>query len=86
MNPFNGLDNFIQQELQTWLLELQQQLKKTILFINHHLAEAVKISHRVLVLTAGKGIIHEAIIDRTNLSDSSISQHKNDILSAMRKR
>ena len=83
--PFNGLDNFIQQELQAWLLKLQQQLNKTIVFVTHDLEEAIKISSRVLVLATGKRIVHEELVDHNNHNDASVFRHKNNILSAMSK-
>ncbi|MGY4104582.1 ABC transporter ATP-binding protein [Ignavigranum ruoffiae] len=48
--PFGALDSFTQQEMQTWLLEIWQELKQTVLMITHNLEEAVLLSNRVYVL------------------------------------
>ncbi|WP_422449320.1 ATP-binding cassette domain-containing protein, partial [Thermoanaerobacterium sp. DL9XJH110] len=40
---FSALDPLIRKDMQDELLELQQTMKKTILFITHDLDEALKI-------------------------------------------
>ncbi|MGH8431926.1 MAG: ATP-binding cassette domain-containing protein, partial [Solimonas sp.] len=41
--PFSALDPLIREHLQDELIELQQKLKKTIVFVSHDLDEALKI-------------------------------------------
>lgn len=42
--PFSALDPLIRREMQDELLKLQQQLHKTIIFITHDFAEAIKLA------------------------------------------
>ncbi len=50
---FSALDPLIRSGMQDQLLELQQRLNKTILFITHDFDEALKIGNRIAVLKDG---------------------------------
>lgn len=52
--PFSALDPLIREHLQDELIELQQRLKKTIIFVSHDLDEALKIGSRIAIMEAGK--------------------------------
>jgi glycine betaine/proline transport system ATP-binding protein len=52
--PFSALDPLIREHLQDELIELQQKLKKTIVFVSHDLDEALKIGSRIAIMEAGK--------------------------------
>lgn len=52
--PFSALDPLIRREMHTELLEIQADLKKTIIFITHDINEAFKIGDRVAVMKDGK--------------------------------
>jgi glycine betaine/proline transport system ATP-binding protein len=52
--PFSALDPLIRSEMQTELLRLQQQLKKTIIFITHDLDEALMLGDRIGILREGR--------------------------------
>ena len=49
--PFGALDALTRSSLQEWLLELQEKLRRTILFITHDVEEALLLSDRVYVLS-----------------------------------
>lgn len=49
--PFASLDVFTREMLQSYILSLWQDMRKTVLFITHHLTEAIMLSDRVLILT-----------------------------------
>jgi ABC-type proline/glycine betaine transport system ATPase subunit len=51
---FSALDPLIRAEMQDQLLELQQSLHKTIVFITPDLDEAVRIGNRIAILKDGK--------------------------------
>jgi len=51
---FSALDPLIRSNLQDELLELQSELKKTIVFITHDLDEALKLGDRIGILKDGK--------------------------------
>ncbi len=50
---FSALDPLIRSEMQDILIELQIELKKTIVFITHDLDEALKIGDRISILRDG---------------------------------
>ncbi|SDX61018.1 choline ABC transporter ATP-binding protein [Litoreibacter albidus] len=52
--PFSALDPLIRTRLQDELLELQQKLKRTIVFVSHDLDEAFKIGNRIAIMEGGR--------------------------------
>jgi glycine betaine/proline transport system ATP-binding protein len=52
--PFSALDPLIRNRLQDELLEFQQRLKKTILFVSHDLDEAFRIGNRIAIMEGGR--------------------------------
>ncbi len=51
--PFSALDPLIRARLQDELLELQERLHRTIIFVSHDLDEAFKIGNRIAILEGG---------------------------------
>ncbi len=68
--PFSALDPLIRREMQLELLDIQAELKKTIIFITHDVNEAFKIGDRVAVMKDGKtvqiGTPEEILANPTN--------------------
>ena len=56
--PFSALDPLIRSQLQDELLELQRNLKKTILFVSHDLDEALKIGTHIGIMESAKIVQH----------------------------
>lgn len=52
--PFSALDPLIRSKLQDELLELQQKLKRTIIFVSHDLDEAFKLGNRIAIMEGGR--------------------------------
>jgi glycine betaine/proline transport system ATP-binding protein len=52
--PFSALDPLIRTKLQDELLQLQAQLKKTIIFVSHDLEEALKIGNHISIMEGGR--------------------------------
>ena len=52
--PFSALDPLIRAHLQDELLELQQTLKRTIIFVSHDLDEAFKLGNRIALMEGGR--------------------------------
>lgn len=50
---FSALDPLIRTDMQDLLLELQQELRKTIVFISHDLDEALKLADHLVILKDG---------------------------------
>ena len=51
---FSALDPLIRRDMQDELLELQERVHKTIIFISHDLDEAIKIGDRIILMKDGK--------------------------------
>ena len=52
--PFSALDPLIRNHLQDELIELQQSLQKTIIFVSHDLDEALKIGSHIAIMEEGR--------------------------------
>ena len=51
--PFGAVDPIIRARLQDQFLEIQSQLKKTIVFVTHDIDEAIKMADRIAILNQG---------------------------------
>ncbi|NER79177.1 MAG: ABC transporter ATP-binding protein [Leptolyngbya sp. SIO1D8] len=52
--PFGAIDAITRSALQTEIIRLQRQLRKTILFVSHDVEEALRLGDRILVMRAGE--------------------------------
>ncbi len=52
--PFSALDPITRTQLQEWLYEQQQELKKTIIFVTHDMDEALKLADKICIMQGGK--------------------------------
>jgi glycine betaine/proline transport system ATP-binding protein len=52
--PFSALDPLIRTRLQDELLELQGNLRRTIIFVSHDLDEAFKLGNRIAIMEGGR--------------------------------
>jgi len=68
---FSALDPLIRREMQEQLLELQQTLGKTIVFITHDLNEAMHLGDRIAVMRDGR-------IVQIGTSEQILSEPAND--------
>ncbi|MCS5592794.1 MAG: betaine/proline/choline family ABC transporter ATP-binding protein [Gammaproteobacteria bacterium] len=55
---FSALDPLIRSDMQDLLLQLQEELHKTIVFITHDLDEALKIGDQIAILNGGALVQH----------------------------
>lgn len=52
--PFSALDPISREQLQNDLVSLQEEIKKTIVFVTHDMDEALKIADRICIMEGGK--------------------------------
>lgn len=52
--PFSALDPLIRRDMQNEVIRLHQELGKTMVFITHDLAEALKLGDRILIMRDGE--------------------------------
>lgn len=72
--PFSALDPLIRREMQLELLDIQERLQKTIIFITHDVNEAFKLGDRVAVMKDGK-------INQVGTPEEIIEKPANDYIS-----
>ena len=51
--PFGAIDPIVRTRLQDEFLRLQQELRKTVLFVTHDIDEAIKVGDRIAILRQG---------------------------------
>lgn len=52
--PFGAIDAITRETLQNEILRLQQQFKKTILFVSHDVEEALRLADKIMILQKGE--------------------------------
>jgi osmoprotectant transport system ATP-binding protein len=56
--PFAAVDPIVRARLQDQFLEIQEQLKKTIVFVTHDIDEAIKMADRIAIMNIG-GVVEQ---------------------------
>ncbi len=81
--PFSALDPLIRTKLQDELLELQRQLKRTIVFVSHDLDEALKIGTRIAIMESGRivqyGVPQDIVLKPANGYVAEFVAHMNPL-------
>ncbi|WP_030038401.1 quaternary amine ABC transporter ATP-binding protein [Streptomyces resistomycificus] len=72
---FSALDPLIRRDMQDQLLQLQQTLKKTIVFITHDLNEAMRLGDRIAVMRDGR-------IVQTGTAEDILLRPENDYVAS----
>lgn len=68
--PFGALDSITRGKMQRWILDMKQELKRSILFVTHDIEEAILLSDRIYVLSSKPGMIKKEInVDFENEKD-----------------
>ena len=81
--PFSALDPLIREHLQQELLQLQKQLKKTIVFVSHDLDEAIKLGNHITIMEGGRivqsGEPEQVVLNPANTYVRDFVAHMNPI-------
>lgn len=81
--PFSALDPLIRTRLQDELIELQERLKRTIIFVSHDLDEAFKLGDRIAIMEGGRivqaGTPQEIFSSPSNDYVADFVQHMNPL-------
>ena len=57
--PFGAVDPLTRETLQTEFVRIQQELKKTVVFVTHDLDEAIRVSTRIVLMKEGRIVQHD---------------------------
>ncbi|TDF89736.1 ABC transporter ATP-binding protein [Paenibacillus piri] len=71
--PFSALDPISREQLQDELIRLQEEVKKTIVFVSHDMDEALKIADRIVLMQDGE-------IVQADTPDRILRRPKNDFV------
>ncbi|MDQ3864347.1 MAG: glycine betaine/L-proline ABC transporter ATP-binding protein, partial [Actinomycetota bacterium] len=52
--PFSALDPLIRRDMQNLFLDIQGEVKRTVVFVTHDLDEALRLGHRVAIMKDGE--------------------------------
>ncbi len=81
--PFSALDPLIRARLQDELLDLQQKLRKTIIFVSHDLDEAMKLGSHIAIMEDGRivqnGAPEAIVLDPVNDYVADFVAHMNPL-------
>ena len=78
--PFSALDPLIRRDMQNLFLDIQGEVKRTVLFITHDLDEALMLGHRVAIMKDGEIVqvgTPEEIL--TNPADEYVERFVEDV-------
>jgi osmoprotectant transport system ATP-binding protein len=68
--PFGALDPIIRERIQNEFLRIQQNVKKTILFVSHDIDEAIRLGDKIAIFNSGElmqyGTPHEILSEPKN--------------------
>ena len=77
---FSALDPLIRSDMQKQLMDLQAELKKTIVFITHDLDESLRLGDHIGILNAGKLVQVGTPVDIVmNLADEYVEAFVKDV-------
>ncbi|ACM38251.1 MULTISPECIES: ABC transporter ATP-binding protein [Rhizobium/Agrobacterium group] len=79
--PFAALDALTRRQMQDELLQLWEDTKFTVIFVTHSIAEAIKISNRILLLSPHPGRVKAEVVDvdKVSQADGSAAALERDI-------
>jgi len=78
--PFSALDPLIRAHLQDELIQLQRQLKRTIIFVSHDLDEAFKLGDKIAIMEGGR-IVQQG--SPKQIFDAPANQYVKDFVNHM---
>ncbi len=88
--PFGALDALNRVTLQSWLLDLWERERRSVLLVTHDVDEAIFLADRVIVLSSRPGrLVHEEPIDlprprsRTVLASDVFFRHRTQLVEAL---
>lgn len=71
--PYSALDPISREKLQDDLIELQQKIKKTIIFVTHDIQEAMKLGDRICLLDKGH-------VEQIDTPENMVNHPKSDFV------
>jgi NitT/TauT family transport system ATP-binding protein len=77
--PFAALDFQTRVLMQRFLLEVWLEFKPTIIFVTHHIDEAVLLADRVVVMSAGPGWADRTFAEKNSRHAGATDLHKSAI-------
>lgn len=60
--PFSALDAFTRSEMQSWLLRIWEENRRSVVFVTHHIEEALLLSDRIYVLSRRPAVVLQNLI------------------------
>ncbi len=74
--PFAAVDPVVRERLQDQFLDIQQRLRKTIVFVTHDIDEAIKMADRVAIFRKG------GVIEQVGTPNDILADPANDFVAA----
>lgn len=75
--PFSALDELTREQVTNAFIDLWQTRKPAVLWVTHHIAEAVQLADRVLVMSPRPGrIVLDRLVDRGSGTEAAHSRQE----------
>ncbi len=58
--PFGAVDPLTRGKLQSQFIQIQHELKKTVIFVTHDLDEAIRLADRIAIMSTGKLVQYDS--------------------------
>ncbi|MDO5713992.1 MAG: ABC transporter ATP-binding protein [Tissierellia bacterium] len=68
--PFSALDAITKSHIHEWYLNIMKEIKLSTIFVTHDIDEAIKLSHRIYILSSHPGEIIEELQVNREIMDS----------------
>src|SRR5690606_25611175 len=75
--PFSAVDPVVRSQLQDEFFRLQDDVRKTILFVTHDIEEAVRLGHRIAVFKQGDPVTEPYRLLRSEEHTSELQSREN---------
>lgn len=87
--PLSALDSQTRELLMDDLIALWTRTPFTAVYVTHNLAEAVRLGHRIVVLSRRPGVIREVVeidkpLSERSYADADLEQHQKQLWTLMR--
>ncbi|MEA3508820.1 MAG: ABC transporter ATP-binding protein [Synergistota bacterium] len=73
--PFGAIDPINRLTLQESFLEIQEEIKKTIVFVTHDINEAIKLGDRIAIMNQGSLVQHDTVAEILENPDSEFVEN-----------
>ena len=73
--PFGALDPITRSEMQKEFRDLQQRMKKAVIFVTHDLREALLLADRIALMEDGRLVVNLPVAEFTHFAEPLVKAY-----------